>query len=87
MQDTYTEVTSAAQPGLRLNRAKLDELRRANGIESEADLARLANINPTTLWRVSTGKTLPSNGFIARMVVAFPLCPMGELFFVDKAAA
>jgi DNA-binding XRE family transcriptional regulator len=70
-----------------LNRSKLDELRRANGIQSEADLARIIGVSPTTLWRVSNGEVFPSNGFIARVILAFPHASMSSLFEVVKPDA
>jgi len=68
-----------------LNRAKLDELRRANGIGSEVELARIIGVNPVTLWRVSNGDVRPSNGFIARVTLAFPHAAMSSLFEVISA--
>lgn len=70
-----------------LNRAKLDELRRANDIASEAELARLIGVSSETLWRVSNGKTYPSNGFIARVMLAFPHAAMSSLFEVVTTEA
>lgn len=69
-----------------LNRSKLDELRRANGIQSEAELARILGVSPTTLWRVSNREVAPSNGFIARVLLAFPHASMASLFEVVEAA-
>jgi len=62
-----------------LKRAKLDELRRANGIETEAQLAKVIGVNPATLWRASEGKPV-SGGFIARMKLAFPHVSSDALF-------
>lgn len=70
-----------------LNRPKLDELRRANGIQTETELARIIGVSPATLWRVSEGKVNPSNEFIARVVCAFPHASMSSLFEVVQAAA
>ena len=81
-------VTTASQsPTIVLNRAKLDELRRANGIETERDLARVLNVDTATLYRVTTGKTLPSNGFIARAKIAFPHVKFEDLFSIQEVAA
>lgn len=68
-----------------LNRPKLDELRRAHGIRSEAELARRIGVSPETLWRVSKGG-VPSNSFMARVCVAFPTASFGDLFRVSEMA-
>jgi DNA-binding XRE family transcriptional regulator len=73
-------------PAVVLNRSKLDELRRANGIQTEAELARIIGVSPATLWRVTTGEVNPSNGFIARVLLAFPHASMSTLFEVVNAA-
>lgn len=73
-------------PSIVLNRSKLDELRRANGIETEADLARVLKVDAATLYRVTAGKTLPSNGFIARARLAFPHVKFEDLFSLKDAA-
>jgi hypothetical protein len=71
--------TARTKPGTVLNRSRLDELRRANGITSEAELARIIGTDYTTLWRASKG--LPVNGvFIAQVNLAFPHVPLGDLF-------
>ncbi|TFC92079.1 MULTISPECIES: hypothetical protein [Cryobacterium] len=77
--------SARAQAALVLNRAQLDELRRANGIVSEVELARIIGVNPVTLWRVSNGDVHPSNGFIARVMLAFPHASMASLFQVVSA--
>lgn len=69
---------------LRLNRVKLDELRRAHGINSEAELARRIGVDAATLWRVSNGNA-PGPTFIARVMVAFPAARMDDLFAVAKS--
>lgn len=71
---------------LALNRTKLDELRRASGIRSEAELARRLGVDASTLYRVSSGKTAPSNEFIAGLKAAFPLCSLDELLTLERAA-
>lgn len=70
-----------------LVRSKLDELRRAHGIESDTDLALRLGVNKTTLYRVSTGRTTPSNEFIAGIKVAFPLARLDDLFVVERIPA
>lgn len=62
-----------------LNREKLDELRRANGIASETALAKVIGINAATLWRASNGNPV-SGGFIASMKLAFPHVSADVLF-------
>lgn len=69
---------------LRLNRVKLDELRRAHGITSEAELARRIGVDAATLWRVSNAESAPGPTFIARVMVAFPTARMDDLFSVTK---
>lgn len=64
-----------------LNRAKLDELRKANGIDTESDLARIIGVDPATLWRLSRGAAV-SGSFIARVKLAFPHVPMDQMFSV-----
>lgn len=71
-----------AKAALVLNRAKLDELRRANGIVSEAELARIIGVSPITLWRISNGEHQPSGAFVARVMLAFPHVSMDSLFGV-----
>jgi DNA-binding XRE family transcriptional regulator len=81
MNETFSEETV---PIIVLRRDKLDELRRANGIESEAELARIIGVSPTTLWRISRGEVVPSQGFIARALLAFPHAQFATLFKVDR---
>jgi ribosome-binding protein aMBF1 (putative translation factor) len=69
-----------------LNRQKLDELRRASGIPSDAELARRLNVDPSTLYRVSSGRTAPSNEFMAGLKVAFPMCSLDDLLSLGRAA-
>lgn len=74
-------------PTLVLNREKLDELRRAHGIRTEAELARKIGVSRETLWRVSTQKSLPSNQFIATVRAAFPAASMDSLFEIRREVA
>lgn len=74
-------------PRLVLNRAKLNELRRAHGIESEAELARRIGVERTTLWRISEAKVQPSPEFVARVMIAFPSARMDDLFSVQRPVA
>lgn len=68
-----------------LKRSKLDELRKAHDIQSEAALARLIGVDAATLWRVSKGGVVSSD-FIARVKVAFPTVSLDALFEVREVA-
>jgi DNA-binding XRE family transcriptional regulator len=81
MKETFT---GESAPAITLRRDKLDELRRANGIESEAELARIIGVSPTTLWRISRGDVVPSPGFIARTLLAFPHAKFETLFAIAR---
>lgn len=83
MQTTSTGSRGAQSPVFVLNRPGLDRLRKAHGIESEADLARVIGIDPVTLYRVSTGRTLPSNSFMAKVATAFPAAKFDQLFTLE----
>lgn len=72
---------------LQINRTRLDELRRAHGIETEAELARRIGVDPSTLWRVSNGDVQPSPVFIARVMLAFPAARMDSLFEAIRVEA
>lgn len=72
--------TTAPKPVLVLNRQKLDELRRASGIPTEAEMARRLGVDASTLYRISSGKTMPSNEFMAGLKAAFPLSSLDDLF-------
>lgn len=80
MQEPITDES----PRVVLNREALDKLRRANGIPSEAKLAKILGVSPTTLWRISTGKVAPSAEFIARVLTAFPHTEFTVLFRVEQ---
>lgn len=80
MQNLSAPATAKATLGI--NRPRLDELRRAHGIQSESELARLLGVDYSTLHRVSTGKTTPSNAFLTGLKLAFPLCSLDELTVV-----
>jgi DNA-binding XRE family transcriptional regulator len=67
-----------------LNRPKLDELRRAHEITSDAELARRIGVDPVTLYRVSTGRSKASNEFIAGLKAAFPSVALDSLFRVER---
>lgn len=62
-----------------LNRPKLDELRRANGIQTEVELARIIGVNAATLWSASEGRPV-SGTFIAGVILAFPHASLDSLF-------
>ncbi|HEY9310255.1 MAG TPA: helix-turn-helix transcriptional regulator [Microbacterium sp.] len=77
--------TNAGQPKTWLRREKLNELRKANGIQTEAELARIIGVSPETLWRVSNYKMPASGGFIARTLIAFPHASFEVLFEVTAS--
>lgn len=79
-----TSHATQGEPVLSLNRPKLDELRRAHGIDSEAELARRIGVNQSTLWRISEGKVQPSPTFVARLMLAFPSARMDDLFTASR---
>ena len=87
MQTISGDAIGPSRVALALNRSKLDELRRAHGIRTEADLARKIGVPKTTLWRVSNGRVSPSSEFIAKVIIAFPSAPMDSLFYVKREAA
>lgn len=68
-----------------LNRSKLDELGRAHDIRSEAALARLIGVEPSTLWRASKGRPV-STDFMARVKIAFPKASLDTLFEAREVA-
>ncbi len=68
-----------------LNRAKLDELRRASGIRSEAELARRLGVDAATLYRLTKGDAVPGNRFITGLKLAFPLCSLDDLLTLQVA--
>lgn len=84
MTVTFTE---ESLPAVALRRDNLDELRRAHGISSEADLARAIGVSPTTLWRISRGDVVPSQMFIARVLIAFPQAKFETLFEIKQHEA
>lgn len=79
--------SSGEGPRITLNRESLDALRRASGIGTEAELARIIGVSPVTLWRVSKGEVTPSSEFIARTLSAFPYTEFAVLFNVERVAA
>lgn len=78
--------TLATRPALILNRPKLDELRRANGINTEQGLAKIIGVRVETLWRASKGDPV-SGAFVARVKLAFPHASMDSLFEVSSVEA
>lgn len=82
MQTAHASDEAPAQ--IVLNRQKLNELRRAHGIDTDAELARKIGVERTTLWRISEGKVQPSSEFIARVMVAFPSARIDDLFSVQR---
>lgn len=81
-----TPSAHGTRPRLAVNIAKVHELRRASGDISESELARRIGVNPATLYRVMTGRTAPSNEFIAGLKSVFPLCSLDDLLVLRTAA-
>lgn len=81
-----TDSTAAKPPKMVLNREKLNELRRASGIRSEAELARRLGVDAATLYRLSKGETVPGNRFITGLKLAFPMCSLDDLLTLETAA-
>ncbi|ROP78290.1 DNA-binding XRE family transcriptional regulator [Frigoribacterium sp. PhB107] len=65
---------------LALNVSKLRELGRAHDITTDAELARTIGVDPTTLYRITTGRVSPSGTFVAQVKVAFPSASLDALF-------
>lgn len=72
-------------PHLTVNRQRLDDLRRAHGISSDAELARVIGVDPVTLYRVREGKVTASNEFLTKVAIAFPNVSFDHLFSVVAA--
>lgn len=77
--------TPSRRPHLTVNRQRLDDLRRAHGIGSDAELARVIGVDPVTLYRVREGKVTASNEFLAKVAIAFPNISFDHLFSVVAA--
>jgi len=82
----HTTSPEGSSPRLALNVEKLNELRRAHDIKSDAALARLLGIDTSTLYRIQTGDSDPSNAVMARFKVAFPTVALDTLFSLKAAA-
>lgn len=87
MQSPHTTAekpTAPAAPAVAfvLNKNRLEELRKAHGIETNEDLARVIGVNTATLHRVTKGDVTPSNSFMARVAVAFPSTSFDQLFTI-----
>lgn len=81
--------TSTASIGSRItiNYDRLDQLRNAHGIGTDAELARVLQVDPATLYRVREGKTVPSNEFLAKVATAFPNVTLDQLFVIEGRRA
>jgi len=73
-------------PQLVLRADKLQELRRAHDIVTDAALARKIGVDPVTLYRVTSGKVAPSSVFMARLKLAFPSVSLDALFELRSAS-
>ncbi len=60
----------------------LNKYRRLAGLHTDASLARRIGVDPTTVYRVLNGRTLPSARFIAGIVEAFGADLFSDLFEV-----
>lgn len=67
-------------PFLTVDSSRLDKLRDAHGIASDAELARRIGVHPGTLGRIREGKSVASNEFLAKVAVAFPHISKDDLF-------
>lgn len=75
--------TTTRDPHLKINLSRLDSLRDAHGIPTDAELARRIGVHPGTLMRVREGSTIASNQFLAKLALAFPHVTKDDLFLVD----
>jgi transcriptional regulator with XRE-family HTH domain len=60
----------------------LNKYRRLAGLHTDASLARRIGVDPTTVYRVLNGRTVPSARFIAGIVEAFGADLFSDLFEV-----
>jgi transcriptional regulator with XRE-family HTH domain len=70
-----------------LRKDKLAAYRRLAGLESNVSLAGRLGVDPTTVYRVLTGRTMMSARFIAGIVEVFGAELFADLFEVVSAAA
>jgi len=82
---TISAPATQGRSWLALNRTKLNELRQAMGIQSDAEFARRIGVDPATLYRITTGRTKPSNEFMAGLKAAFPLVSLDDLLVLERA--
>lgn len=75
-----TTNTASSTPYLTIDRDRLDGLRKAHGIGSDAELARVIGVDASTLWRVREGRTVASNEFLTKVALAFPGASFDHLF-------
>ena len=77
--------TTSCPPALVLDLNRLEELRKAHGIESDTDLARVIGVAPSTLFRVRTRRTTPNNDFMTKVRLAFPAASLDSLFVLNTS--
>ena len=70
---------------LSVDPVRLDKLRDAHGIQTDAEFARLIGVDDSTLRRVRTGATVASNEFLAKLAAAFPHASFDSLFVLRTA--
>ncbi len=76
--------TSTRPTHIAVDSDRLDSLRIAHGISSNAELARIIGVDRSTLLRVREGKTIASNEFLAKLATAFPFISKDDLFKIVK---
>lgn len=70
----------------RLNTEQLAAYRKAEGITSDAELARRMGVDPATVSRVLAGRNGPSTRFMAGLQRAFPGRNVWQLIDTRTAA-
>jgi DNA-binding XRE family transcriptional regulator len=87
MQSTDTTSSEATTAAFVLNSSRLYELQQANGIGSDLELAKVIGVDHATLYRVRTNKVIPSNKFMTKVALAFPLVSFDDLFRIEQIPA
>lgn len=72
----------ARTPFLTVDPDRLDQLRDAHGIPTDAEFARRIGVDNSTLWRVRKGESIASNEFLAKLAAAFPHASFDSLFIL-----
>lgn len=77
---------AVARTHFTIDQDRLDALRVAHGIDSDAALAARIGVHPATLYRVREGKAVASNEFLAKVAAAFPNASFDTLFRVVRGS-